>query len=150
VLQTGLREGPSALSSPPSAALASAAVAGFTTGVNSPTCSHSGGKHGYGKVIATAHFEESGGTGTNYFASIASVQKWSGSHWAAWSPKSTRKSTTFPQTTLGHFVNIGWKYSFVASEAGHTFRLKLVYQFWDQRGGPDRLIASFTRFGPAC
>ncbi len=133
-----------------SAAPAGASVASFGVGVLSPTCSHSGAKHGFGKMSATAHFQESGGTGTNYFSSIATVQKLSGTAWVKYSPRSTNTSTRFAATTVGHFVNIGWKYSFTAADAGHTYRLYFVYQFWHSRSGPDQLLFTSTRATPAC
>lgn len=135
---------------PASAASVNPASKTFSATVTDPTCTHHGGKHGAGKLTANAHFEEFGGTTTNYFTIIALVQKQNGSSWQAWTPKSSSTSNAFAATTNGHFWNSGWKYSPLASESGFTFRMKFVYQFWHKQAGPDHLLKSISRFSPAC
>lgn len=129
---------------------ASANVASFTVGFTKPVCKHTGGQFGSGKLNITAHFEESGGTGTNYFRSIAQIQRKSGSTWVAYNPKAKFTSSAFPATTVGHFLNLPWKYSFHSNEVGPTYRVQLIYEFWHKQPGPDQRLTQFTRVGPNC
>jgi hypothetical protein len=121
---------------------ASAGSQFFEAKVQNPNCAANGGKYGYGKVTATAYFQELG--------SIASLQKWNGSNWVGWSPSTKAKSTTFPNDSTSYYWTHGWKYSFSASEVGSKYRLKFVYEYWDQRSGPDYRVGKLTRHGPGC
>jgi hypothetical protein len=130
---------------------AQASAAGRYIGTyKNAACTATGGSHGAGKVSATAGFQETGISGTNYFRTIATVQKRKDGRWSDWSPSSKAKSNVFNDDALTHVWDYGWEYNFLASEASGTFRLKFVYEFWDQKDGPDARLAKLTKYGPAC
>jgi hypothetical protein len=126
------------------------AAGSFTATIVSPVCRTSGGQYGHGKLNATAHFEENGGTSTNYFRSIAQIQRKNGSSWVAYNPKAKYKSNVFVATNAGHSFNLTWKYAFMAAEIGPTYRVRLIFEFWRKQAGADHRLASYTRYGPTC
>jgi hypothetical protein len=132
------------------AAVPASAASPFVARVKTPVCSHTGGLNGHGTMSAFAEFQEIGLSGTNYFRSIASAQKLKNGAWISWGTASKAKSRPFSDDALTHVWSNGWQYDFLESEVGGTYRLKLVYEFWDQKDGPDTRLAKITRYTPAC
>jgi hypothetical protein len=126
------------------------AASPYVARVKSPECSHTGGTNGFGRMAATAEFNELAKSGTNYFRSLASAQKRTNNGWISWGTTSKVRSAKFADDFVTHVWSYAWEYNFLESEVGATYRLKFVYEYWHQKDGPDTRLAKLTKYAPAC
>jgi hypothetical protein len=126
-----------------------AASGSYLSSLTQTACRTTGGANGYGYTKGRAFIEEVGTSGTNYVTMTARLQRWTGSAW------STRRSRTWisevvPNDSTSYYAYHTFKFDFTSSDAPHTNRLSVVFKWWDQRSGADRLLHTSIRNGPSC
>lgn len=139
-------------------ALLLALVVPGTTAASSPfhsrevrdICAYSGGSEGYGYIRLKVRAEEHGLSGVNYFFFRAVLQEYRGGRWTT-VDTSTYKSGSFPNDggswTAGYRAQ--WDNRVHFSNYPPS-RIVMRVQFWDQRPGDDRLLATHKHVGRTC
>jgi hypothetical protein len=125
-----------------------AAASPFTSTVLKNACSTSGGAYGYGRIVLKVEATEWGKSGANYMAFRARAQARLNGTWVT--VETTKwKTDTFANDAGSWTFRWGAKWAF--TRASHPLtRIKMRIQFWDQRSGPDVLLATHNYTSKAC
>jgi hypothetical protein len=127
-----------------------AATKPFVAKLKNTVCTHSGSTHGFGTLDTTGQMTENGKNGTNYMRITGTMQERSGDKWVKVFTYAPYTSATFANNAASHTFGQTFLWAFRDFEVGHTMRWKLKFEWFDQRPGPDRKLATKTKYSAAC
>jgi hypothetical protein len=103
-----------------------------------------------GRLSAKATMWERGTSGTNYMRLRSKVQERQGGEWVDVLTFTPVSSETFVNDSSTHRLRRTFALLWSEDQAGPTYRLKIRYEWWDQKQGEDELIEARTRHTTAC
>jgi hypothetical protein len=126
-----------------------AAASPYVSSLTQNVCTLSGGANGYGYTKGRAYIEEQGTSGTNYLRLVGRLQRFVDGQWIVVSTKAfVTSSFADNSTTWTATKNV--RFDFDSAALDYYHRLSVRYEWWDERSGPDVLLAKKVRNAPYC
>jgi hypothetical protein len=126
-----------------------AAASPYISTLTQKVCTLDGGANGYGYTEGRAYIEEQGRSGTNYLVMIGRLQRLDGDQWVTTRTKPF-STASFANDSTTTYSTKKIRFNFDSSATSYYHRLSVRFEWWDERSGPDVLLAAKTRNGLVC